>query len=383
MRISDTITYIVIHIFGNIKEFILTNITIFISLILILHVADVNDTINSSYNQIRRIEKNYDCLYKLDIPLYDMSVEYGRDVLEFVLENEEVEWYEYTSIPFEEKNIGKKATNILFISEGLIKSFTDVDDKSVVYESGEYYPLIVGYDISKEFPVGTILTDTFSGRQYQVTQILEKGTQWLELDVPNGKQSVKVLDEMVITMPDMHYYEDGLGMLTCIDNLIVVESDNMDSVKEQILASGKKHQLSVEIESFDEIITEDKKQYSALYDFALFLNVFIFVAMLIFVCSVSIVSWLMKKRELGILLTFGYMRGDIFKLILLENCCRLIIPFTVIIILNFLGNSSGALLVSNPLVLLEIYIFYIIIMVFVSLVIYKTIGKSVFKIVKG
>lgn len=383
MGLIDSLNYIIIHTYNNKKQFFLSGLTIFISLYIMLGVYDINNTINYSYNEVQALESQLGKVYKIEIPLSGFSFEYSESIYELVNEYPDIIWYEYMNIKLEEKNSTPKFTDFLYISDGNRELLKDETGVRLNLTDGKYQAAAVGYALREMFPVGSVVTDSFTGKKYEITHILEQGSLWFDDDVPDGHKSVKSLDAYIVTSPDRYYYENGIGMLSCLDNIIILDDEKTESLIQNIKESAVNRKIPVMIRDFDDCIDEDKKQYSALYSLNHFMNIFLFVSMLLYVASVSIASWLMKKREIGILLTFGYQRKDIFRLVCVENLFRLVIPFILIIIINFFANSYKPLLTSNIYVLLEVYLMYVLVMLAVSFIIYLAIDKNVLKNVKG
>ncbi len=385
MNIRSLISFVLTHISKHKFSFILSNIVILISSFILLQT--MMDNYRLDYDYIMA-EKTVSCdandLFYIDIPITNPSEDAAKPVYQFVREalNYGVCWYQYTSINFNEGDTGKRSSDVLYISKGCpeLMNLLDEDGHKLSLEPhGDACPLIVGSKVAKRFPKGTRLTEKHTGKIYEVTQVLPEGGAWLDSNFTGSVDKIRILDEYVITTNDIEDYSISNGALVISKNLIGLRKNvNQD----KLLEISEKYNNSITIKNMQQIVDEKKQENSVMYDLARLLIICIGIAMIIFIMSVSTVIWLSEQRHIGILMSFGYDRRDILKIVLLENIMRALLP-CIVLWLFFLATTKMQLdYIFYVKALTIITLLNIVIMAGVSLIVNRSMKKSVIELVK-
>jgi ABC-type antimicrobial peptide transport system permease subunit len=209
---------------------------------------------------------------------------------------------------------------VVFIDPSILKitnfSLQQMDLEPVKKEGRLYLPIYLGSDFKNAIAVGDVLTLSRNNTQYIVKGYLES-EKWLN-------------DSDAITMPPVSLNHKFIAPFSEMDTTDTITQQSTagkifvstgakalnitEDINRQAMASGMKVRVT-SISSFFKQWTLDN--YKILKLNALFAGI-IFVCSAISIISVLSVSVLLKKKEYGIRIAFGYTKKGIMKSIFTE-----------------------------------------------------------------
>ncbi len=198
--------------------------------------------------------------------------------------------------------------------EGDLKAFTKTADGVV--------PVLIGYDLKKDFKIGDVFTDESNECTYKVVGIMGKGNLWfLPNGIVEGNPNAESLDEVIV---EINSQKNGfVGW----NSSFVGMSDKKNAVntvnEAKIIMS--KYGISVDIITADKAIDnlrEESKEQLTLYMMMMILFLMITI---IGISSTAAVTVIMKKQDYGIMQAIGIGSRDIVCMIYIENLIKVMV----------------------------------------------------------
>lgn len=210
----------------------------------------------------------------------------------------------------------------------------------------EVFPIYVGYDFKGSIPLGTILKQSyleedpppgtsvdeveFKQYEYIVVGYLAKNQSFLsDNSIQNGYGEMVNLDRTIILLKD-GLVEDYFALYP---SGFYFTSKSPDTVMKDIKDLAEEYDVRVEVKSVREIIdTIKKEQLSEIKYYGVMFALMVCVA-LIFISFTSLMIFMIRKNEIGILYANGISHKDINLLIFVINMiCTIIsgsLAFTI------------------------------------------------------
>ncbi len=193
----------------------------------------------------------------------------------------------------------------------------------------DYPSVIVGYNLAGQYPVGSLIVDEMSGETYQVSDILQKGSKWLDDDITFGMYYN--LDNYVIKSLDTVISQDA-GMLVMGNNTFCFQVDELTSgenVKQQVMDVAEKIGLEIySIRSLLEKMQWSRRELHSDKDEIILSTVLFFTAILTMVVS-SLITIYIRRRDIGIMYANGYSKREVSFMYVIETIIKIVIAFVM------------------------------------------------------
>ena len=260
-------------------------------------------------------------------------------------------------------------TQEFFISENLTSlcELNNIYDEKVSFVSGdkEYGYAAVGYNLSDDYPIGSIYVSSDGTKKYIITDILKKGTEWIP--ERNGDSVIK-LDNMI--MLDLDYNSTvSLDILNGLESWYFVSDDK--TTRQEILRLANEY----DVELYGVYNVKDRyEKYSELsmdsYGEMYFFPFFIYVAAVVSIIISTMTVIYTEHIDLGIFLANGFSKIELMIIMILQGVikCLFATLVSVMIWLINLKKMAGAFAVL-AIELMPIYVLLsLLTIVFVSII---------------
>ena len=364
MRLKECLYFVYMDIITKFKYYCVSLFSLVIS---ILVINTGLGTYFSEFYVYNILENSFDTneVYKIEFPYITMNEEYAEDITEFIsISNDTgLSMYTYTGITFEEQNAGYTydekeydSTHILSIDNTMLANSKLVDengDKIYLDTIDDYYEVAVGYNLKEDFPVGTILTDPRSGRKYTVAYVLKNDTTWITTDSLTDVEAELNIDDYIISPIDEYYYSDdftAIGVFSYTNSMYLFGDEDISARIEQLYDNAENCGISIDVKTLEEIVNEDKQTYNELYVLIFILCISLGCASAVMIIMLSVLDCASDKYSIGIYMANGMLSKDIYKVILIKNMSRIILPFVICTCIIFIGDMTTIDLHSQLLV---------------------------------
>lgn len=214
--------------------------------------------------------------------------------------------------------------NLFIISSSLLcmtdKKDIDGQELSLTYQNG-IYPAIVGYELKDQYPIGSviIIAEGEKRRRYVVSQILEKGSKWMDTYM-GGTQYINLDTKVIIDYNDI-IKDEPEAISNGLNNICFVINEDADreQVIEEVIKAGQECGLSIyRMKSLKDIYASDLRDLLEEKDTFVMPLVLIGLSIIAMVVS-SMINIYTRRKGIGGLYISGYSRSNIGFMFLIEN----------------------------------------------------------------
>lgn len=196
-------------------------------------------------------------------------------------------------------------------------------------EATEYIGIILGYEVGKQYPEGTVIKSSDNMNNYIVTKVLPKGSKWLDTDIRNGIYID--LDCQVLVGTENFFSDNTIFVGNGLNNFCyrVSEQANADKVKKQVMKCAD--DLGIEIYSIHNLDEKVDWGWKELGDGQeeLYLSVFLMFTATLAMLVASLITIFVRKRDIGVLYVNGYSKQNIMFMYVIENIIKVMVAFGV------------------------------------------------------
>lgn len=196
-------------------------------------------------------------------------------------------------------------------------------------EATEYIGIILGYEVGKQYPEGTVIKSSDSMNNYIVTKVLPKGSKWLDTDIRNGIYID--LDCQVLVGAENFFSDNTIFVGNGLNNFCyrVSEQANADKVKKQVMKCAD--DLGIEIYSIHNLDEKVDWGWKELGDGQeeLYLSVFLIFTATLAMLVASLITIFVRKKDIGVLYVNGYSKENIMFMYVIENIIKVMVAFGV------------------------------------------------------
>ncbi|MDE6025608.1 MAG: ABC transporter permease [Lachnospiraceae bacterium] len=407
MKLRNCLSFSISHLHNKKRLFYINSFIMVVSIIMAfrvllvyvacnLEIIQAHDFLGNRRNQLYKLESNYlvwdfgysekyhDCIMELrdkyDVVLYDNTGifptgDFKQDIIDYTLMNTEDDMVFQTGVPqlLLADNELLEVTEVKDINGNLIR--LGIADDKIEVAVGSFYEKIM--------PIGTVFSDRDTNQEYIVAYILADNQEWMYGAVYNGGV-LKSMNEWIVALPDMERYAGGF-VSYMNDVYLLANKDEAGYIKAEIEKIADKYGVYLSVESFDDY----EKSYKALkHDMYFFSNVLVIllcISAMVAVITISLVAWLKDYHDIGVLCTNGFLNGDFFKIILIENLIKLIFPGVIAFAILWVGDIGRDLpLKLFNITFLIVILLFLICTVIVSCIIYREFRRnSPVNLIKG
>lgn len=254
---------------------------------------------------------------------------------------------------------------VLFIDEEILDlcdtSLSEQEKKSLT-EYGEVIPLMVGADYAAKYPMGSEIET--QDRKYRIVGTLSKSSVWVtEGGISHGREQMDLSNCFVTA--SRHFDNPVLYGMNGIYVILDSKTD-AEEVKNRISSFAGECGIDVSVKTVREYISKVQKAKRSAEKELLIELAIVFLVAIISASTINIVCILLRKREIGILYSCGYSRGDIMKSLISEAGIKALLclgawwigqalasRWNMIDIMSLAGESKG------------LFLFLLIVLVFV------------------
>lgn len=218
----------------------------------------------------------------------------------------------------------KKLTNVLCVDNSIsglcsLNVASGSNDLSEASDDGSI-PVLVGYNYRELLKIGDTFTNATNGEVYKIIGILEKGAKWLsDNEIGSSINYCTELDNYIVV--GSSELLDGLfsstGFIYIMDNDVNLNSNRIDSIIEN-------YGYFAESKSIKQVLDESLKDEKSLLEKYSAILLFLGSIGILTLTSISMVSVLTAKRDMGILYSVGFTLKDLIKITIWENISKVI-----------------------------------------------------------
>lgn len=223
---------------------------------------------------------------------------------------------------------------ILCISKELIPvgKLEDVDGNPIDFSEKQF--VAVGYGLKEQYPIGTIILDEETGREYQVNQILRKNSEWLANNASGGLQTSIKLDDLILIDANTHLEISGyVNVLNGANNSYLYHPAMSE---EAVNAYVQEQAEQMGIRTYETVSLQEKSRsllrYAYKSDWVELFFVIVCLGISLTAQYLSVVMNLKyRKHMFGVLLACKWTGRDIQRMSFLECSLRLFLGFCIAI----------------------------------------------------
>lgn len=219
---------------------------------------------------------------------------------------------------------GEAENNLFIISSSLLymTDKKDIEGRELSLTSQEEpCPAIVGYELKDKYPIGSVIVLAENGKRtkYVVSQILEKGSKWMDADM-DGTQYINLDTRIMIAYDNIlnetpSFISNGLNSICFVMN----EAADREYVMEKVVEAGQECGISIcGIKNLKDIYASDLKDLLEEKDTFIMPFILILLSITAIIVS-SMINIHTRRREIGGLYISGYSRANIASMYLIEN----------------------------------------------------------------
>ncbi len=202
-------------------------------------------------------------------------------------------------------------------------------DMLVQQEDTGYIGVIAGYELGKQYPVGTVVTDDNTEGTYIVTHVLPKRSRWIDTDIKNGLYID--FDRQFLMGTQSWLKENTIFIGNGLNNFCYQISPEADEeeIKSQIELYAQ--QLNVDIYSIRSLKENIEYGWTELREGReeLYLSVFLMFSAVLAMLTASMITIYVRKKDIGVLYANGYSKSNIMYMYIIENGLKVVIAFVV------------------------------------------------------
>lgn len=218
---------------------------------------------------------------------------------------------------------------VFFVSQDItyLSDMRDISGKAIDFSyEGDLQGVAVGYALSKKYPVGSVIEiSSDSQNRCIVTQVLKKGSYWLDEDVGTG--AYINLDTRIIADADCYIKENPWMIVNGLNSICYAVGQGYDraEMKEKVARTAADMGLDLYSQrSIAEKLADAKRNIWDEKEEFIMPLVLIILAMVSMIVS-SMVTIYLRKPSLGILYAVGFSHRDIMRMYVMENIVKVLL----------------------------------------------------------
>lgn len=191
--------------------------------------------------------------------------------------------------------------------------------------------IAVGCDLSPYVNIGDELRDPTGKTVYVVKYILADNQMWINGALLNSTDVVSMAN-YIITPLDLEKCDSydcasfAANVFVCVDDKEKSQAESkVCTLQKQAERSG----IYVDVCSMEEMEQNSLKENNDEFRFCLLLVGLMVVTVIIIISVLSILSWVSDYHDVGILYANGFVGKDVFRTILVENICKLVLSAAI------------------------------------------------------
>lgn len=336
MRLKNLLKSTFREILSRKRLFVCITVILIISFIIIDYSLIILGSVVARETVVRNLTNgDSDRVYFLNLDKYTLLLgDTSERLVELLNRIEQMEKVECAGTYYDNENfsVNDQEMFILVVSESLsdLCNVESTEGEKLDLSDTDGYPAIAaGYNLGKDYPVGTLVTDDYSGVTYIVKQVLKKNSRWLDESVKNGVY-VDLDNQFLLGMENI-LKGDNIFIGNGLNNFcyrISAETDG-EEIKKQVEECAES--LNIEIYSIHSLTEQAQWGYRNLNEMKqeLYLSVFLFFTAILAMLTASMITINIRKKDIGILYANGYSGKDVMIMYILENGIKIVIAFLV------------------------------------------------------
>ncbi len=373
MKIGEVFLVAYRNVIAGFKYYALTVVAICVAVMTVLFAFGEYYSYFYEVNKIKSIFST-NSVNKIEINYMSSTDEQARKNLNLIENDEGIDFlfYEYTTVAFEEKNSGveeySNISNVLFISNELFQCsvITDTLGNAVdLQNQGDYVAAAVGNALADTFPIGTIITDSYSGTKYVVTTILAENACFISSNAVYNIDTSVCLDNYIVAAPDMYYY-DEIPYLTLAakDNIFLLRDENNSVISGKAYEIADEINLDIDVITYNEYLKGYVKENHSAYTLTIILCVILGIALFIMVVVTAVIDIISERHMFGVCMANGVTLRDIHAVLMLKNLSKILLPCCLCIIcinkMNYINVYFYSMVTTLVLLVVAMFLYEII-----------------------
>lgn len=339
MKIIFLLKNVYLQCFYHAKFFLLTTVLVAVSYaVLMTSLSSVLPTLSSKgiWNIVSN--EKIENVYKVNMWENYITGVFDRCSFEsFVSEINEIDGVKGAGLFFMESVFSQgEWEDTLFVSEELLQLFPlkDINGDECSFPVNETEtPVIVGYNLQKKYPVGTVFCN--SNVTYRVTGALKRNSCWLAGQDALG-QMVCLNNMFVLGVNHSKRLNDNFqygNLQLGMNNLYYfVKSDtDRNQIRQDVIQIAEDDNLRVsDVYRMRDIVDDAIEEIFMEPEGYLMPLSLIVLATLIMLLS-AVFNVVVRKRNIGVMYTIGYSGRDIARIYTIENAIKLLLGIMIAI----------------------------------------------------
>lgn len=277
------------------------------------------------------------------------------------------------------ENISKKIET-LYVDES-IRDFCELSIVESV-DIGNDATIIKGYvgsGIAKQYPIGTILTNTHTGSKIQIVGELAPGAKWITEPILSTQRAVISLDNYIFAQMDTSFFETDIMLYGNVFNSMYIKYSSpadAERIKTEIRDMATDSGIMCYCNTVNELIQKEKEENEDYMNSILNLVFFVIVIAISAYISAGLADIYSRHYELAVMYINNVSSLKIFIIILAENIIKSIIALGGVIFLYGRNLAYDKLYVFETMVVPLLIVFVIVFMLIVSIINFSTINRK-------
>ena len=232
-----------------------------------------------------------------------------------------------------------------------------------------YIEAYVGYGLKEEYPIGTVLENSYTGSKTKIVGVLEQDSNWLPTILFGSTEAKINLDDMIVSEMDHSIFETSELFYGNISTSIYLKCDSakqLERKQEIIQEIAKKHQILCYSDTIEQLIEKEKENNRKVFQSIGILTIFVVILSFIALLASSAADIYNRRYDIGVMYIHGIRKIHIFMMTWLENLLKLLIAFGVAVFLYGRNLSGDSLLIHSNIVIRKLLIFLFMISILIS-----------------
>lgn len=290
------------------------------------------------------------------------------------------------------QKVGENCLNhVLYIDKTILDlcHLSLAQGKKIEKDEGQldYIEAYVGNDLKEDYPIGTILVNSYTHSNMKVVGVLKKGVNWVPTSLFGTTETKINLDDKIVSEMDHSIFETSVGFYGNIYNSMYLKCDNKKEVETSvkiIRKIAKEQEILCYSHTINQLIKKEKESNRQIFQSIGILTIFVVILACIALLASSAADIYSRRYDIGIMYIHGISRMNIFLMTWIENLLKLLIAFGVAIFLYSRKLEGDRLFIHSHIVIWQLLAFLIIMSIFISFIACILVNqKDVTKLIKS
>lgn len=236
-------------------------------------------------------------------------------------------------------------------------------------ENHSYMEAYVGYDLKEQYPVGTVLENSYTGSKTKIVGVMEKESCWLPTLLFGTTETRICLDDKIVSELDESIFKTSDLFYNNICNSMYLKCDSKEEAfdrQEAVRKIAEEQGLLSYQDTIAQLIKKEKENHRQIFQSVGILTIFVTTLACVALFASSAADVYSRRYDIGLMYIYGISKVDIFIMTWIENLLKLLIPFGVAVLLYGRNLEGERLLIHGHIVIWEILLLLFVVSVLIS-----------------